>query len=43
MLEHQNIRMFLQRKHSELNWISFLWLEKLKILYLGHMLLMILM
>ena len=42
MLEYQNTKLFLQNITLEVGLKNFLWLKKLKILYGGHMLLMIL-
>ena len=43
MLEYQNIKLFLQKVTLQISLKKFLWLKRLKILCLGHMLLMILM
>ena len=43
MWEYKNIKTFLQKAMSQIDLKKFLWLEKLKILYCGHMLLVILM
>ena len=42
MLEYQNTKLFLQNITLEVGLKKFLWLKKLKILYGGHMLLMVL-
>ena len=42
MSEYQNIKIFLQKGTLKIVRKKFLWLKKLKILYHGHMLLMIL-
>ena len=42
MLEYQNTKLFLQNITLEVGLKNFLWLKKLKILYGGHMLLMVL-
>ena len=42
MSEYQNIKIFLQKVTLKIVRKKFLWLKKLKILYHGHMLLMIL-
>ena len=43
MLEYQNVRMFLQKVTLLVGLKKLLWLKKLKILFLGYILLMILM
>ena len=43
LLEHQNIKTFLQKITLQIGLKKFLWLKKLKILCHGHMLLIILM
>ena len=42
LLEHQNIKMFLQKVTLQIGQKKFLWLKKFKILCCGHMLLVIL-
>ena len=42
MLEYQNIKIFLQKAKFQITQNKFLWLKKLKTLFHGHMLLVIL-
>ena len=42
MLEYQNIKIFLQKVTFQLGLKKFFWLQKIKILCCGHMLLVIL-